>query len=50
MHPSISWSQIVPNLSSLGRDLLQKLLVCNPAGRMDSESALKHPYFSTIEN
>ncbi|CAI5444964.1 unnamed protein product [Caenorhabditis angaria] len=45
-HPSLTWSQIVPNLNSKGRDLMQKLLVCNPSGRIDAEAALAHAYFS----
>ncbi|CAB04875.1 Cyclin-dependent-like kinase 5 [Caenorhabditis elegans] len=45
-HPTLTWSQIVPNLNSRGRDLLQKLLVCNPAGRIDADAALRHAYFA----
>lgn len=45
-HPTLTWSQIVPNLNTRGRDLLQKLLVCNPAGRIDADAALRHAYFA----
>uniref|UniRef100_A0A1I7V545 Cell division protein kinase 5 n=1 Tax=Caenorhabditis tropicalis TaxID=1561998 RepID=A0A1I7V545_9PELO len=46
VHPTLTWSQIVPNLNTRGRDLLQKLLVCNPAGRIDADAALRHAYFA----
>jgi len=45
-HPSTSWSQVVPRLSSKGRDLLQKLLVCVPKMRVGAEHAMAHPYFT----
>ncbi|EFO91047.1 hypothetical protein GCK72_008427 [Caenorhabditis remanei] len=45
-HPTLTWSQIVPNLNTRGRDLLQKLLVCNPTGRIDADAALRHAYFA----
>uniref|UniRef100_A0A8R1E2F1 Cell division protein kinase 5 n=1 Tax=Caenorhabditis japonica TaxID=281687 RepID=A0A8R1E2F1_CAEJA len=45
-HQTLTWSQIVPNLSTRGRDLLQKLLVCNPTGRIDAQTALNHAYFA----
>ncbi|CAO4371651.1 Protein CBR-CDK-5 [Caenorhabditis briggsae] len=45
-NPTLTWSQIVPNLNTRGRDLLQKLLVCNPAGRIDADTALRHAYFA----
>uniref|UniRef100_A0A915PXC8 Cell division protein kinase 5 n=1 Tax=Setaria digitata TaxID=48799 RepID=A0A915PXC8_9BILA len=47
-HPSVTLGQVVPNLSARGRDLLQRLLVCNPARRIDAEVALRHDYFSDI--
>ncbi|KAL9875152.1 cyclin-dependent kinase 5 homolog isoform X2 [Glossina fuscipes] len=45
-----SWSQIVPRLSSKGRDLLQKLLVCRPNQRVSAEQAMQHPYFADSSN
>uniref|UniRef100_A0A0N5A841 Cell division protein kinase 5 n=1 Tax=Syphacia muris TaxID=451379 RepID=A0A0N5A841_9BILA len=47
---SVPFSQIVPELSLVGRDLLQKLLVCNPANRIDADSALRHPYFTETKD
>nr|CAD7569235.1 unnamed protein product [Timema californicum] len=49
-HPSMSFSQVVPKLNSKGRDLLQRLLVCNPALRMAAEEAMTHPYFSDLSS
>ncbi|XP_050045761.1 cyclin-dependent kinase 5 [Dermacentor andersoni] len=47
-HPTTSFAQVVPKLSCRGRDLLQKLLVCNPAVRLSAEEAMQHPYFSDL--
>ncbi|XP_044735656.1 cyclin-dependent kinase 5 homolog [Chrysoperla carnea] len=47
-HPSMSWSQVVPKLPGKGRDLLQRLLVCNPTLRMSAEDSMAHPYFSDL--
>ena len=44
-HPTTSFTSVVPKLSSKGRDLLQKLLVCNPAQRISAEEAMAHSYF-----
>ncbi|KAJ9593274.1 hypothetical protein L9F63_015149 [Diploptera punctata] len=49
-HPSMSFSQVVPKLNSKGRDLLQRLLVCNPALRLPAEDAMTHPYFSDLNS
>ncbi|CAJ0943255.1 unnamed protein product, partial [Mesorhabditis belari] len=45
-HPSMTFGQVVPNLPAKGKDLLQKLLVSNPIGRIDAEASLRHPYFT----
>ena len=47
-HPSMSFSQVVPKLNSKGRDLLQRLLVCNPALRLAAEESMAHPYFCDV--
>ncbi|GFG35890.1 hypothetical protein Cfor_05251 [Coptotermes formosanus] len=49
-HPSMSFSQVVPKLNSKGRDLLQRLLVCNPALRLPAEDAMTHSYFSDLNS
>jgi cyclin-dependent kinase len=33
------------NLNGLGLDLLEKMLVYDPAGRISAKQALNHPYF-----
>merc|ERR1712170_141184 len=43
-----NWQQVVPNLSSRGRDLLLSLLVCNPGRRISAEEAMQHTYFSDL--
>ncbi|XP_041752308.1 cyclin-dependent-like kinase 5 isoform X2 [Coregonus clupeaformis] len=47
MYPATtSLVNVVPKLSSPGRDLLQNLLKCNPVQRISAEEALQHPYFA----
>lgn len=46
--PNMSLSQVVPKLGNRGRDLLQRLLVCNPMGRMCADDAMTHQYFSDL--
>lgn len=47
-HPSMSFSQVVPKLNSKGRDLLQRLLVCNPLMRLPADESMAHSYFSDL--
>jgi cyclin-dependent kinase 5 len=47
--PAMPLSQAVPNLNSNGIDLLQRLLVCNPAHRISADNALRHAYFTQAE-
>ncbi|KAK9739012.1 Protein kinase domain [Popillia japonica] len=46
--PNMSLSLVVPKLGNRGRDLLQKLLVCNPTQRMSADDAMSHAYFSDL--
>lgn len=41
-------SSIVPKLSATGLDLLQKMLVYDPAKRISAADACKHPFFDEI--
>lgn len=46
--PPRLWESLVPGICSQGKDLLSKLLVFNPNGRLSAGDALKHPYFSGL--
>uniref|UniRef100_A0A2P2I2G9 Cyclin-dependent kinase 5 homolog n=2 Tax=Hirondellea gigas TaxID=1518452 RepID=A0A2P2I2G9_9CRUS len=45
---TISLSQVCPKLPGKGRDVLQRLLVCNPAHRLNADDAMNHPYFCDL--
>ncbi|XP_028397423.1 cyclin-dependent-like kinase 5 [Dendronephthya gigantea] len=47
-HLPVSLSHVVPKLPSIGRDLLQKLLVFNPLMRMAADVAMNHQYFNDL--
>ncbi|XP_025073833.1 uncharacterized protein LOC105426277 [Pogonomyrmex barbatus] len=47
-HPTQGLAQVTPKLTSRGKDLLQRLLVCNPALRLSAEEAMTHPYFNDL--
>ncbi|KAA3671255.1 uncharacterized protein DEA37_0011398, partial [Paragonimus westermani] len=46
--PTTNWHQVVPKMSSRGIDLLQQLVVCNPANRISADQALRHAYFENM--
>nr|CAG4647995.1 EOG090X081V [Moina brachiata] len=46
--PTTNLSQVVPKLNFKGKDLLQKLLVCNPHFRISAEDAMSHSYFTDL--
>eukprot|EP00118_Oscarella_pearsei_P025959 m.309114 g.309114 ORF g.309114 m.309114 type:complete len:302 (+) comp45526_c0_seq1:161-1066(+) len=41
-------AKVVPGLDNLGIDLLQKMLIYNPAKRISAKAALSHPYFDSL--
>ncbi|XP_033342853.2 cyclin-dependent kinase 5 [Megalopta genalis] len=47
-HPGQGLAHVTPKLNARGRDLLQRLLVCNPALRLSAEEAMTHPYFNDL--
>ncbi|XP_013392042.1 cyclin-dependent-like kinase 5 [Lingula anatina] len=47
-HVTTNWQHVVPKLSTKGRDLLQRLLVCNPSGRISAEDGMQHSYFADL--
>lgn len=47
-HANASFGQVVPKLNGRGRDLIQKLLVCNPGQRLNAEEAMQHAYFNEL--
>ena len=47
-HATASLSQVVPKLNAKGRDLLSKLLICNPSQRICAEEAMAHGYFQDL--
>lgn len=47
-HAAANFAQVVPKLNARGRDLLQKLLVCNPALRLSARESMQHPYFADL--
>mmetsp|Transcript_18778 Transcript_18778/g.26017 ORF Transcript_18778/g.26017 Transcript_18778/m.26017 type:complete len:329 (+) Transcript_18778:115-1101(+) len=44
-----SLAEAIPGLNEDGIDLLQKMLVFNPAERIHAVEALNHPYFDTLD-
>ncbi|XP_025206383.1 cyclin-dependent-like kinase 5 [Melanaphis sacchari] len=46
--PNMTLVQVVPKSTTKMRDLLQRLLVCNPSHRISAEQAMSHIYFTDI--
>lgn len=46
--PKVPWSQILPNGNPLAFDLLDKMLVINPAKRYTVSQCLAHPYLAEM--
>ncbi|KAJ5359531.1 uncharacterized protein N7496_011944 [Penicillium cataractarum] len=46
--PAQSWEDILPAVSSNGRDLARRLLRYQSSERLSADKALRHPYFSTV--
>jgi len=42
------FKELVPDLCPEGQDLLQQMLVFDPAKRISARQALKHPYFNGL--
>lgn len=45
--PRVPFAQVLTAASDTAVDLLEKLLVCNPSGRLTCSQALQHPFFSS---
>lgn len=48
--PAPSFSVVVPPLPPSGVDLLRRHLVPYPKGRISSEEAMRHEYFSDLDD
>ncbi|XP_055349469.1 cyclin-dependent kinase 5-like [Paramacrobiotus metropolitanus] len=48
--PPGDFSVAVPTLSESGLELLQRFLICNPEKRISAAMALKHQYFTEIDD
>ncbi|OOQ90791.1 putative cell division protein kinase (Ctk1) [Penicillium brasilianum] len=46
--PAQPWEDILPAVSSNGRDLARRLLRYQSSERLSADEALRHPYFSTV--
>ncbi len=41
-------ASFVPTLDEQGLDLLEKMLMCNPAERITARQAMQHPYLAEV--
>jgi len=48
VYPSQKITSVVPGLDADGYDILQQMLQYDPAKRISSKAALKHPYFKDV--
>lgn len=46
--PARPWAKVCPAADPLALDLLSKMLCFNPASRVNTEEALRHPYFADL--
>ncbi|TID22456.1 kinase-like protein [Venturia nashicola] len=46
-YPTQQWSEIIPEVSEAGKDLVSKLVLYESGARLTSEQALGHPYFAS---
>lgn len=49
-YPAGDFAAAVPHLSDQGLELLQKFLICNPNKRISAAMALKHQYFTEMDD
>ena len=49
-YPPAPFSAVVPPLSPTGIDLLRRHLVSYPKGRITAEDAMRHEYFSDLDD
>lgn len=47
--PANCWERAMPTVNELGRDLLKRLLACNPQLRIGADAALAHRYFTSAQ-
>jgi serine/threonine protein kinase len=48
MHKGVGLQTKIPSLDSVGLDLLEKMIQCEPTSRIKMHNALKHPWFDEM--